>query len=498
MNPTRPLQQGLRIIAAAVAAMGLVVHLAASCQAAADDQIEFGRELFEHQWVPDDPLCEEGDGLGPMYNANSCAACHHLRAPGGGGSLEHNVDLLSRDIPDANSSSRKKSALRSNVEKVHPAFSAPPNGATNVLLHRFSTEPRYERWRLVLLGFKPPVALSPDNAANFSRAIQEKQSSRPPVADLPRKHGVSLRLSQRNSTALFGAGLIDSISDDTLLKLAKEQAERNDGIAGRVARASDRKVGRFGWRGQVATLRDFVLTACAMELGLQNEGHAQALDPLSPRKYQSGTDLTPEQCNALVAYVASLPAPVELPAVDQQQAKMLSRGERLFESTGCAACHVRDVGNVHGLYSDLLLHDMGPSLEDPLPAIPERIRAQSEGNSVYASGSVQSIAGASSTIGRRGCGYPSASDRSDNFVDAPSNIRREWKTPALWGVRDSAPYLHDGRARTLTEAITAHGGEAELSMKKFKGLDYLSRSHLLMFVNSLGAPDEQLIASDTP
>jgi CxxC motif-containing protein (DUF1111 family) len=67
----------------------------------------------------------------------------------------------------------------------------------------------------------------------------------------------------------------------------------------------------------------------------------------------------------------------------------------------------------------------------------------------------------------------------------------EWKTPPLWGLRDSAPYLHDGRARTLVEAINAHGGQAEASVNRFKSLEYLSRSHLLDFLNSLGNPPEK-------
>jgi CxxC motif-containing protein (DUF1111 family) len=468
MSLKQPLAVGTRIFAPAFAAMGLAVHLAAASAAVAKDRIELGRELFEHKWVPNDPLSPDGDGLGPMFNADSCVACHHLGSPGGAGSSEHNVELLSRQAPDTAASPRKKLVLKSNAGKIHAGFSIPPDGASSVLLHHFGTEPRYERWRLVVLGFKLPPQLLPSNAAFVARSIEEQESSRPPVTDLPRKNGVALQLSRRNTTALFGAGLVDSLSAATLLNLAKQQAEDNPGIEGRVARTSDGSVGRFGWRGQVSTLRGFVLSACAMELGLQNAGHAQAIDPLNPHQHLSGNDLSQNQCDALVAFVAALPAPPQLPATGRYDAELRNQGETLFESTGCSACHVRDVRNVHGIYSDLLLHDMGPALEDPLPAFPDRIKVgtRSTGSSGYGGGSV------------------------DILADVPSSVRREWKTPPLWGVRDSAPYLHDGRARTLAEAIVAHGGQAESSVKKFKGLDYLSRSHLIAFVNSLGAPEK--------
>ena len=85
---------------------------------------------------------------------------------------------------------------------------------------------------------------------------------------------------------------------------------------------------------------------------------------------------------------------------------------------------------------------------------------------------------------------------NDIFADRPPRLRREWKTPPLWGVRDFAPYLHDGRAKTLVQAIAAHGGEAEKSAKKFAGLDFVQRSHLVMFLNSLAGPPSQSTAVD--
>jgi len=431
-----------------------------------ESAVRLGRRLFEHKWVVDDPLSPSGDGLGPMHNADSCVACHSLGGVGGAGSNGHNVELLSIAPPAGPRSRRTTTALASKAVSVHPAFSG---SVSTVLLHHFSTDSSYERWRLLVLGFKPPADLHSSRSAQAMRAIERKRADFTAVADLPQRGGVPLRLSQRNTTALFGAGLIDSIPGEALLELAKKQPKRFPGIAGRVGRTSNGSMGRFGWRGQVATLNDFVLTACAMELGLQNAQHPQAIDPLDRTKKPGGDDLSKEQCDALVAFVASLPAPRQLEPASQSEANGIKHGEQLFETVGCNACHVRDIGRVTGIYSDLLLHDMGAKLEDPLPAVPERVQI----SSVSFSGST---------------GYGGGSLR-DTFDEVPTGIRREWKTPPLWGVRDSAPYLHDGRAATLQDAIFAHGGEGEASARQYHGLDLVSRSHVLAFLNTLAAPD---------
>jgi CxxC motif-containing protein (DUF1111 family) len=229
-------------------------------------------------------------------------------------------------------------------------------------------------------------------------------------------------------------------------------------------------VGRFGWRGQVSSLQDFVLAACSIELGLENDRHPQPKNPLEPQGNSKIQDLNQAQCDALVGFVASLPAPRQLSPVNEKEAKLMGRGAELFELSGCIACHVRNVGAVDGIYSDLLLHDMGPKLEDPVPAFPEKSSPRS---------SVSRISSSSSSYGGTG----------SFCADVPSRARREWKTPPLWGLRDSAPYLHDGRARTVEEAIASHGGEAETSAKKFADIDYVERSRLLMFLNSLAAPE---------
>lgn len=449
----------------AVISLMLAIHI--TSPAAAEDQIKLGKELFTHKWVANDKLSPGGDGLGPMHNADSCIACHHLGGIGGAGSFEENVELLSIFFPGEKRTEGQKATIRAKARRSYPTLFGLTSAASSVVLHKFNTDPGYESWRASVQGFKLPADLQSKQAAVTFRAIRRKQSSQTPVKDLPRKAGVPLQISQRNTPALFGAGLIDSIPEKTLVELAQRQAQQFPGINGRLPRTPGGKVGRFGWRGQVSTLREFVLSACATELGLQNPDHPQAGNPLSPDRKLTGNDLTAAQCDALIAFIAALPAPRQLSPANQQQANLLNHGERLFETIGCIGCHVRDVGNVQGIFSDLLLHDLGPNLDDPVAAFPERVKV---GTTTFEGG----YGGGGSV---------------DVFAEIPTRIHQEWKTPPLWGVRDSGPYLHDGRARTLTEAISAHGGEAESSARRFEQLGDPEKSAILTFLQSLASPE---------
>jgi CxxC motif-containing protein (DUF1111 family) len=251
-----------------------------------------------------------------------------------------------------------------------------------------------------------------------------------------------------------------------LQEIAASQAKEFREISGRLPRATGGGVGRFGWRGQTETLRQFVLAACANELGLQSPGHPQQPNPLAPRYKGKGDDLTSADIEALVKFVLNLPRPQSEPARNTNEATALGQGERIFTRIGCSACHMPDVGRVEGLFSDLLLHDMGPALEDPVKPNPETRRME------------QMV-----SFGYSGSG----SIFVEEEIDTPE-LAREWRTPPLWGVADSAPYLHDGRAQTLIEAINLHGGEAATAAQRFRDLSGEERSSLIFFLESLVAP----------
>jgi hypothetical protein len=218
-------------------------------------------------------------------------------------------------------------------------------------------------------------------------------------------------------------------------------------VRGRVGRTREGRIGRFGWKAQIPSLHEFVRVACANELGLEVPGHSQATSPVSPNRKPKGLDLSEAECDSLVAYVRSLPAPVVVDPDGIQGSRDLRDGRRLFNEVGCASCHVASLGGVQGIYSDLLLHDLGQSLSD--------------------SGSSYGLDG----------------------PDTPEGPRpREWRTPPLWGFRDSGPYLHDGRAQGLEEAVAFHDGQAGNSAHRFFSLSWRERAQVEAFLKSLVAP----------
>ena len=348
-------------------------------------RIQRGRELFLKRWKVADVSNPLGDGLGPTFNGRSCVECHNMSRPGGAGSLDHNVDLLSAAAQSPVRNDRKKFLDR--LTAIDPAFTAEsPSGQPNVTLHKFGSDPAYADWRKGVVAAVAESKKSASSAKNRGKpAAPEDTSIRllrqsdagqassdtetgvdvgPPRADR-----LLLAISHRSTPALFGAGLIDGISDGVLHDMAKEEASRHNMIKGEVALAVGGRAGHFGWRGQTATLKEFVMGACANELGLEVPDHHQGIDPLDPGYRAPGLDLTQEQCDDLAVFVASLPRPQQRHARNSDEHELWQSGEQVFETVGCANCHVRTLGSVDGLYSDLLLHDLGPSLADPVGAV---------------------------------------------------------------------------------------------------------------------------------
>jgi CxxC motif-containing protein (DUF1111 family) len=212
----------------------------------------------------------------------------------------------------------------------------------------------------------------------------------------------------------------------------------------------DGRTGRFGWKAQTASLGDFVRIACANELGLENPGHEQPPDPLRPNYKAPGLDLTEAECTSLTVFVASLRRPVELNRPSNFRSEQIA-GREVFNAIGCAACHMPKLGDVEGIYSDLLLHDMGPSLSDS------------------------------------GESYGAVTTPTPGLANEATK-ETEWRTPPLWGLRDSAPFLHDGRAANLAEAIASHGGEAQETANRYRQLGREPKHNLSLFLQSLTAP----------
>jgi CxxC motif-containing protein (DUF1111 family) len=408
----------------------LVLEPSANADANAPDPevIGKGRILFQRIWRPHDILSHNGDGLGPVFNELSCVSCHNLGGSGGGGSIHRNVELVT---PRPNNPPPDDAAATRHLIgslKIQTGL----RSLTSSVLHKFGTSPTYYDWRRWLV-------------------------SRTGFPDF------TLRRTERNTPALFGAGLIDAIPDSVIEEQARRAFPIFPDIHGRVCRLQDGRIGRFGWKGQTATLDDFVRTACAAELGLEAPGHHQSPDPSDPTDHVAELDLTEADCRALVAYVASLPAPVRVEPSQPSEARRAAAGGALFKEIGCATCHTPTLGTLDGLYSDLLLHDLGP---------------ENSGDGYYGSG----------------IGIP------PQFVNGPSGpgtgekpriigaLSPEWRTTPLWGLRDSPPYMHDGKAPSLEAAIKRHGGEAAPVVARFDALNGEQKIQLRRFLLSLAAP----------
>jgi CxxC motif-containing protein (DUF1111 family) len=328
--------------------------------------------------------------------------------------------------------------------KLHPGFGS----ALTVVLHRFGVNPDYRAWRLGLLDLDwKTIAKILGKRDSEILLLQSVVTSRSFVSPNEKYHLASgLSLSYRSPPQLWGAGLIDSIPEVSILELEKQKFRDFPEVHGRASRLKDGRIGRFGWKAVIPSLREAVLMDCAIELGLKAPGQRQPPSALDASKLERGFDLTAEECAALVEYVKRLsPSAASGPAAHERSAAAADGGA-LFASAGCVACHRPTVGQAVGIYSDLLLHDMGPGLAST-----------------------------------GGCF--SAADQPE-----PSAIRDAmfgWRTAPLWGFRDSGPYLHDGRADNLEEAVAFHAGESLPSARRFFGLGLEERLKIQMFLRSL-------------
>ncbi|HXJ35520.1 MAG TPA: di-heme oxidoredictase family protein [Candidatus Eisenbacteria bacterium] len=250
-------------------------------------------------------------------------------------------------------------------------------------------------------------------------------------------------VAQRDTPALFGAGLIEAIPDYKILRFADSLDRNHDGVIGR-PNMVDRRVGRFGWKAQAAKLDDVAADEYRDQMGITSPTR---LEEVRPQGGPPVCDTVPEpedSGSAIGAFTGFLRALA--PLVDRPVLDVRARiGKRIFRRMRCHVCHtdklrtgltsIRALSNKRvRLYSDLLLHDMG-SLGD---------------------GVVQGDAGGN-----------------------------DFRTAPLWGVGQSAPYLHDGRAATLEEAIEAHDGEAAGSRDRYFFLFPSEKAALVAYLRSL-------------
>ncbi|MEO1526696.1 MAG: di-heme oxidoredictase family protein [Planctomycetota bacterium] len=577
--------------------LALLLANASLVSAASPESIVVGKQLFEHEWTPRNPALGS-DGLGPLFNARSCATCHQLGGVGGAGGAQFNAKMVGIETMKIEGGPVSNDTLVRMIKGFHPGFVDPKAGVVNTLpLAHFGGSPLFSEARENVLSQTP---------AQFSEhggpvdAAEVRRANATPILYSAQSGGYSTtiraRLFQRNTTALFGAGLIDQVTSKQLKAIEREQKKHPE-ISGRLATLADGRLGRFGWRANIPTLLDFCDQACAAEVGLETRRKVQPPDATMPGYSNPSTDINDQQIRAMADFVSALPQPVRKVPTDPKRRLSAARGEQLFASIGCAVCHRPNIGPANGIYSDLLLHEMGEKSYDLSPPDPyirkltpvtrvdydvttqtqsseQMVNDTAMGNYYGNTYSMQdsfvtenisrSVMQAGqrrlrprSSVTRTPQGYlfsaaptppltmriipqgsnsrdftiqSSQSSREerrlgdrfggarvtqtasgsetfevDSQVRSTSQIRetrthylrghieptlftQEWRTPPLWGVADSAPYMHDGRAETLLEAITMHGGESQGTKDRFLHLSWEDREAVLDFLGTLVAP----------
>lgn len=374
-------------------------------------------------------------GLGPLYNNTSCAGCHLKNGRG----LPQKGQLLVRV------SDRKKWSLDSTIDPLQY------NLEGNVELSNTPSVPGLgtQIQERAIYGHQPEAKVKinwRETTGQYADGTTyQLRSPEPKITlangkPLPASIQTSLRLPQ----PVYGLGLLEAVPEKTIRDLADSEDANRDGISGRpnevwdVARESV-TLGRFGWKANNPDLLQQTASAYVNDMGVTN--------PLFPEA-DGSTDIDEQTLTNAAFYVQTLAVPARTLVDDPQ----VQRGEKLFQEANCTACHlstlktgkypINKLANqtIHP-YTDLLLHDMGEGLADNRP----------------------------------------------DFLATG----REWRTPPLWGiglaqtVLPYSAYLHDGRARTLEEAILWHGGEAKTSREAFLQMSKSDRRALVKFLHSL-------------
>ena len=335
------------------------------------------------------------EGLGPAFNGTSCAACHNVPAIGGAGTIAE-MRAGRRDA------SGRFQTFDATGETLFHLFSIPTHGCQ---------------------------AIVPPEANVFARRV--------PIP-------------------LFGAGLVEAIPDDTIAALEDPSDRDRDGVSGRAARIVDaetgeRRIGRFGWKAQHATLLTFGADAYRNEMGITNDVFSvEVAFGVSAERMRACDRIgDPEDIRDRVTQRRGIDNFASfmrfLGPVGRDGSSELTRaGEQAFAAIGCATCHhpVLMTGPSSNplfdrkpvaLFSDLLLHDVGTG---------------------------------------------------DGIVQGPAE-EEEIRTPALWGLRLRRPLLHDGSAATPEDAVRRHAGEAALARRGFEQLSDTDRAALLAFLRSI-------------
>jgi CxxC motif-containing protein (DUF1111 family) len=396
-----------------------------------------GNSFFKLNWVTAPSSTATRDGLGPLFNARSCSACHvrdGRSAP-----------------PDEGSSDRSGLLVRIGVrsdlgeDAPHPIYGAQIQDSA-------------------ILGVRPEARVSirstPRNGQYGDGTKYELLAPAYALEDPaygPLGDGVVL--GSRTAPQLLGLGLLEAIPEASITARADPEDRDHDGISGRAnhvaaSPGTGRILGRFGWKASQPDVRSQTAAAFLNDMGITSGSlHDEALTSAQRDVVRFTSGGSPEIDANTFDKVVFYTRVLAIPAPRADGDPRVARGRAAFDRFGCAKCHVPEwtTGDTSDIahcrnrvirpFTDLLLHDMGPELGD---------------------------------------------DKRDGEAEPT-----EWRTPPLWGiglipiVNGHSRYLHDGRARDLAEAILWHGGEATSAREQFRVSSADERAALLAFLQSL-------------
>ena len=398
-----------------------------------------GNSFFNQNWVTAPASTTARDGLGPLFNARSCASCHFKDGRGRPPEFDGEAptgflvrlslrerDLHFANLPEPNYGGQFQDTALEEVAKEG-----------EMLLRYDMIQGQYADGSAYELR-KPRIEFANLNYGEMHPEVFT---------------------SARVGSQLIGLGLLEAIPEARLLELADPHDADGDGISGRPNftrdRLSNRQViGRFGWKANQPSILQQTATAFHGDLGITSslfpeQNCSPVQSDCQAQTHGGQPEIEDDDLLKVALYLSSLAVPAQRGFDDDD----VQRGEAIFNQLGCAACHVDthrtgihpsvsalSYQTIHP-FTDLLLHDMGEGLADNRPDF------QATG--------------------------------------------REWRTPPLWGigliptVNGHSAYLHDGRARNLSEAILWHGGEGQAARDAFTELSASDRQNLLAFLESL-------------
>jgi len=396
-----------------------------------------GNSFFTQNWVSAPASTTARDGLGPFFNSRACSGCHsddgRGRAPLFDGELSHGL------------------LLRLSIGEMDSNGFTLPDPIYGGQLQDQSILGIETQGNIRIVYSEEGITYPDGTVASLRKPIYSIENLGYGELDIKTK------ISPRVANHMIGLGLLEAISEETLLGFADENDTNNDGISGKLnyvfnIREGKKTIGRFGWKANNPTVEQQVAGAFSGDLGLTSElfPEENCVSGLNCDEIPNGG--TPEITERILRTTTFYSQTIAVPLRRDFDNPDILKGKALFNQTKCTACHIPKIQTgIHPIellsnqtiypYTDLLLHDMGDGLADELP----------------------------------------------DFEATPN----EWRTPPLWSiglfqtVNQHTNLLHDGRARNVEEAILWHGGEAESSKNTYMNLTTEERNLLIDFVNSL-------------